>query len=326
MRTGKRHPKFRFWSILARLTAGVLILTFMVSCSGVSPRDLTVPETAAPLITFVFDDGYDTDYLIGRELFALHGAVACSAITTDWISTPRYLSPGQIRGLRDAGWEIMAHSATHPNLRSLDPAQLDVELSRSKDALEGLGITVRNLVYPYNKSNDQVRRIARKYYRSGRGGTNQLNRTVPDPYDLRSFTTRQNIANLKRAIDRADRERAWVIIYHHEIDAKITISNKKGMFQKGEQLVFSPSGAVGRHVRDNWFLTAGSVHFAPLAGTPRAGDRIIGSASNAEARLEHVAFNEREMIDDLLRYVRTNHPAMRIVTIDQGLDLLGVSR
>ncbi|HEY6009927.1 MAG TPA: hypothetical protein VIX18_00545, partial [Nitrospirota bacterium] len=184
----------------------------------------------------------------------------------------------------------------------------------------------RNLVYPYNKSNDQVRRIARKYYRSGRGGTNQLNRTVPDPYDLRSFTTRQNITNLKRAIDRADRERAWVIIYHHEIDAKITISNKQGMFQKGEQLVFSPSGARGRHVRDNWFLTAGSIHFAPLAGTPRAGDRIIGSASNAEARVEHVAFNEREMIDDLLRYVRTNHPAMRIVTIDQGLDLLGVSR
>jgi hypothetical protein len=217
----------------------------------------------------------------------------------------------------------MAHTASHPNLRSLDAAQIEDELSRSRAALENLGVTVRNLVYPYNKSNVLARQIAQKYYRSGRGGTNQLNRTISDPFDLRSFTSRQNIANLKRAIDRADQERAWVIIYHHEIDAKITISDRQGKFQKGEQLVFSPSGATGRHVRDSWFLTAGSLHFAPLSGTPQPGDRIVGIASNATASLRHVAFNERETISDLLRYVRTNHPSMRIVTIDEGLDILG---
>ncbi len=69
-----------------------------------------------PLITFVFDDGNDTDYLLGREIFLEQGAVACSAITTDWIDTPGHLSVDQIRGLRDAGWEIMSHTVSHPKL------------------------------------------------------------------------------------------------------------------------------------------------------------------------------------------------------------------
>ena len=72
------------------------------------------------------------------------------------------MSADQIIGLRDAGWEIMGHTATHPNLRSLTPAQIEDELSRSQAALEGLGVTVKNLVYPYNKSNVTVAEIPQK--------------------------------------------------------------------------------------------------------------------------------------------------------------------
>jgi len=308
---------------MRRLMAVASLLLFAASCSGAAPRDLAFPDASTPLITFVFDDGYDTDYLVARDVFADQGAVACSAITTDWINTPGYLSSDQIRGLRDAGWEIMAHTATHPNLKSLAPAQVEDELVRSKAALEEMGITVKNLVYPYNKSSESVRGIARAYYRSGRGGKNEFNRPGSDPYDLRSFTSRQDLAKLKTSIDRANREHAWMVIYHHEIDAKITLTDRNGKFRKGEQLMFTPSGAIGRHVRDTWFLSAGSLHFVPIAGTPRTGDRVVGSVSNATASIRRVVFNERESIAELLRHIRTHYPAMRIVTIDQGLDILG---
>jgi peptidoglycan/xylan/chitin deacetylase (PgdA/CDA1 family) len=310
--------------MMRRLMAVASLLLLAASCGKAAPRDLAFPGGSTPLITFVFDDGYDTDYLVARDVFAEQGAIACSAITTDWINTPGHLSSDQIRGLRDAGWEIMAHTATHPNLRSLAPAQVEDELSRSKAALEGLGVAARNLVYPYNKSSESVRKIARAYYRSGRGGKNEYNRPGTDPYDLRSFTSRQDLAKLKASIDRADKEHAWMIIYHHEIDAKITLMDRNGKFRKGERLTFTPSGAIGRHVRDAWFLSAGSLHFVPLAGTPRTGDRVVGSVSNATASLQRVVFNEREAIADLLRHVRTNYPGMRIVTIDQGLDILGL--
>ncbi len=302
------------------------LLIFIVSCGGISPREAVFPSAAGsiPLVTFVFDDGYDTDYLVARDIFAEQGAVACSAITTDWINRPGYMNPEQIIGLRDAGWEIMGHTATHPNLRSLAPAQVEDELSRSKATLEGLGVTVKNLVYPYNKSNETVRELAGKYYRSGRGGKNKFNTAGIEPYELRSFTSRQGLVKLKRAIDSAHVEKNWIIIYHHEIDAKITLTDKRGTFTRGEQLLFSPSGALGRHTRDRWFLTAGSLRFAPLAGTPRPGDTITGKKSGAAAQLNRVVFNERVNISELVRYIRTRYPDMRIVTIDQGLDILGM--
>jgi hypothetical protein len=45
------------------------LLVFIVSCGGISPRETAAPAGSTPLITFVFDDGNDTDYLVGREIF-----------------------------------------------------------------------------------------------------------------------------------------------------------------------------------------------------------------------------------------------------------------
>ncbi len=104
---------------MRRLFISCVAAGVMVSCGGISTRETRCPDGSIPLVTFVFDDGNDTDYLVARDIFAEQGAVACSAITTDWINRPGYLTAGQIIGLRDAGWEIMAHTATHPNLRSL---------------------------------------------------------------------------------------------------------------------------------------------------------------------------------------------------------------
>lgn len=309
---------------MRRFVGITLLLLLLAACGGFSPREAVFPSASIPLVTFVFDDGYDTDYLVARDIFSELGAVACSAITTDWINRPGYMSADQIIGLRDAGWEIMGHTATHPNLRSLTPAQVEEELFRSKAALEGLGVTVKNLVYPYNKSNETVREIARKYYRSGRGGKNKFNTAVINPYELRSFANKPDLVAMKGHIDRAYTKKNWLIIYHHEIDAKVAMMNKRGRFMKGEGLLFSPSGTSGRLVRDSWFLSAGSMHFTPLRGTPRSGDTITGQRSGATAQLSHVVFNEREAISELVRYIHTQYPGMKIVTIDHGLDILGM--
>ena len=252
-------------------------------------------------MTFVFDDGFDTDYLVARDVFAEQGAVACSAIATDLIDRPGFLDPVQIIGLRDAGWEIMGHTASHRNLRSLSPAQVEDELFRSKTILEGMGVTVKNLVYPYNKSSEMIRSIARKYYRSARGGVDTFNRDVLEQYDLRSVSNKKfGLAQMQARVDQAYAERDWLIIHGHQIDVKITLTNETGSFAAGEQLVFSPSGARGRHLRDQWFLSAGYLHFIPLAGTPQPGDRVTGASSGTVARLDKVVYDQRAEISELL--------------------------
>jgi peptidoglycan/xylan/chitin deacetylase (PgdA/CDA1 family) len=303
----------------------VLLPLFIAACSSPGPRQGVVQRPAIPLLTFVFDDGFDTDYLVARDIFAEQGAAACSAIATDLIGRAGFLDRGQIAGLRDAGWEIMGHTASHRNLRSLSPAQVEDELFRSKTVLESMGLTVKNLVYPYNKSSEMVRSVARKYYRSARGGVDTFNRDVLEQYDLRSVSNKKfGLAKMRARVDKAYAERDWLIIHGHRIDVKITLTGETGTFVAGEQLDFNPSGARGRHLRDQWFLSAGYLHFAPLAGTPQPGDRVTGVSSGAVARVGKVVYNQREEISALLAYVRTTYPDMRIVTVDAALDLLGI--
>ncbi len=299
-------------------------LLLLSSCGMEAPRPNDPSKVSVPLFTFVFDDGNDTDYIVARDIFAEQGVVACSAITTDWVNTRDHLTAFQIVALRDAGWEIMSHTASHPNLRSLSAVQIEDELSRSKRSLEGLGVTVHNVVYPYNKNNELVRSIARKYYRSGRGGTNAVNTADTDPYYLKSFSSKHDLARMKRYIDRAYADRSWIIFYHHQLDIKADLTGRTGTFIPGEKLLFSPSGAIGRYEPPSWFLFFGSLYFVPLSGTPLPGDAITGQASGAKARIDHIIYDERGLISDMIRYVRTKYPDMRIVTIDQALDILDV--
>ncbi len=325
MKTGKRLPDARAAGGALRLAVLLLLTMYCAACSGIGPREEIFPGPSIPLLTFVFDDGFDTDYLVAREVFAEHGAVACSAIATDLIDRPGFLEPGQILGLRDAGWEIMGHTASHRNLRSLSSVQVEDELYRSKKILEDMGVTVKNLVYPYNKSSETIRAIARKYYRSARGGVDAFNRDVLEQYDLRSVSNKKfGLSQMQARVDQTYVKRDWLIIHGHQIDVKITLTAEKGAFVKGEQLLFSPSGATGRHLRDRWLLSAGYLHFIPLAGTPQPGDQVTGASSGAVARLGKVVYNQRAEISELLTYVRTKYPDMRIVTVDTALDLMGI--
>ncbi|HTG00005.1 MAG TPA: polysaccharide deacetylase family protein [Nitrospirota bacterium] len=305
------------------------IVSVLLCCAAC--RHAVMPPAAsngrsAPLFTYVLDDGNDTDYLVALEVFSGQGAVACTAITTDWIGKGDHLTAGQIRSLRDAGWEIMSHTATHPHLTSLTEDRIDEELARSKTMLESLGVTVRNIVYPYNQNDELVRRVASKYYRSGRGGTYAVNYPDTDPYFLKSYSFKHDLEDMKRTIDQAYQHRAWLIVYQHEMDVKIAVTAREGKFIPGEQLHFSPSGAEGRYEAPAWFQYFGSMYVVPLSGTPQPGDSVRGMTSKAAARLDHYVYDDRAAVSELIRYVRTAHPDMRIVTIDQGLDILGMAK
>jgi len=310
---------------MSRLIIIATALFSLLSCNGAHQRYDSPRPASVPLFTFILDDGNDTDYVVAKEIFAEQGAVACTAITTDWIGGNNHLTADQIRALRDAGWEIMSHTASHPHLTSLNAAQLEDELSRSKAALENLGVTVRNIVYPYNQNNELVRRITRKYYRSGRGGTYAMNYADGDPYFLKSFPYKHDLAKMKRTIDQAYGDRAWLIVYQHEVDIKIDITGLKGTFVPGERLVFTPSGAEGRYEAPAWFQYFGSLYFVPFAGTPQPGDRLVGETSKATAQFDHIIYDDRAALGDMIRYVRSKYPDMRIVTVDQGLDILGMA-
>jgi peptidoglycan/xylan/chitin deacetylase (PgdA/CDA1 family) len=68
----------------------------------------------------------------------------------------------ELRGLAGAGWEIGAHTDTHPHLTTLDDADLERELSASRERVEQLvSGPCRSLAYPYGDFDGRVVAAAR---------------------------------------------------------------------------------------------------------------------------------------------------------------------
>ncbi len=321
MKTARPGPD-RFPILLTWLLPALLL----AACGAVpGPAAVLPAEAPPPLVSFVFDDGNDTDLLVAQPLFAAQGAVASTAVTVDRIGTPEYLSAAQIRELAGAGWEIMSHTVSHPRLTTLEPAAIDAELARSKQELEALGVPVANLVYPYNGNDAVVREIAGRHYRAARGGGRDFNRGVADRTLLKSFPLKHDSGAMERLVDQAFAERSWLIFYLHEVNAKLRLAAARGEFLRGETLRFTPSGATGRFTVSHWFPLYGtSIYYVPLSGRPRPGDVVTGAVSGATAKFDDVMYDKPAQLTRLLAYIRERYPQMRIVTVDQGLDLLGV--
>ena len=105
-----------------------------------------------------------------------------------------------------------------------------------------MGVSVRNVVYPKNMSNELVRTIARKYYRSGRGGANAVNTPDTDPYFLKSYSIKHDLPGMERYIDRAYAGRSWIIFYQHEIDIKAGLTGTRRRIYPRRNVTFQPIG------------------------------------------------------------------------------------
>jgi len=128
---------------------------------------------------------------------------------------------------------------------------------------------------------------------------------------------------MERVIDSAYSERAWLIVYLHREDVAVSIQHRRGRFSPGETLDFSPSGSIAICQKSAWSRLLGTLHFLPQSGSAAPGDEVRGRTSGANARIERVIFDDFAAIAELLRYIRSTYPDMRIVTVDQALDLLG---
>jgi peptidoglycan/xylan/chitin deacetylase (PgdA/CDA1 family) len=67
----------------------------------------------------------------------------------------------ELAQLRDDGWEIGSHSASHTRLTGLDDAELAAELRDSKRAIEARLGGCRSLAYPYSDVDERVAALAR---------------------------------------------------------------------------------------------------------------------------------------------------------------------
>jgi peptidoglycan/xylan/chitin deacetylase (PgdA/CDA1 family) len=205
------------------------------SAPQISSTLVSVTKRPRARVTFVIDDGRQTDYTVKYPIFRARGAVAVAAVPSVW----RELSDDQLLELQANGWEIANHGKNHRHEPRLSDEELTEELYDAKTAFEQIGLVVHAHVYPYGAFDGRVKVEASKYFRVGIGAWGGVNRLpladrfgvtrvifgrqyldslprgsmparhgVRGPYNLRWYTS---------TVDRAARQGAWVVFSIHEI-------------------------------------------------------------------------------------------------------------
>ena len=148
---------------------------------GATFTDAVLGRSGGRAIAITFDDAYRSVLEIAAPILEEVGWPATVFVPTGfparrepmswdgidrWIGTEHEhemlpLDWGELRTLRDRGWEIGSHTCTHPHLPSIGDEDLRRELADSRaTVLEEIG-SCPSIAYPYGELDDRVVRATR---------------------------------------------------------------------------------------------------------------------------------------------------------------------
>jgi peptidoglycan/xylan/chitin deacetylase (PgdA/CDA1 family) len=144
---------------------------------GATFTDAVLAPPAARTVAVTFDDAFRSVGELAAPVLADLGLPGTVFVPTDWPGRTMHW-PGidgwlgtqhepelqamdwdELRALAGAGWEVAAHTRTHPHLTQVaDDAVLHDELAGSREACEReLGTPCRSIAYPFGDVDERVR-------------------------------------------------------------------------------------------------------------------------------------------------------------------------
>lgn len=187
-----------------------------------NPED---PSPKNPMISFVFDDGWDSGYQNAAPLLDKNGFKGTFYIVTETYKEEfdAFMTGNQILNLQSRKHEVGAHTRTHADLTLMSAAEARDEISGSRQDLLTLGIrNVRSFAYPYGSYNDSVKTLVRDAgfdnARSIIEGLNFMEGLDPLLLKWRGPQRTTSVAQIKMWVDEAIETGGWLILSFHEIN------------------------------------------------------------------------------------------------------------
>lgn len=244
-----------------------LILSVFSFFLGLSPVSAAanIPNPT-PRVVFTFDDGYASAVTKAAPILAKYGFVGVEYVTTDFIGQENYLAWDQVRSLQnDYGWEIGAHSLTHPLMTEISRSRIDREARDSKSILVAQGLNVSTFATPFGDYDNRVLASIAKYYVAHRPFHDQQNHNVWPNNDLllyvRQVQAGISVEVVKSYVDQAKQSNALLILVFHDI--KDSPSPDPEEFEYGT----ADLDAIANYVK-NQGITVGTVVNSLVTGGP----------------------------------------------------------
>ncbi len=183
-----------------------------------------VTRNDRPVITFTFDDGFETDYAVARPVLDRYHFSATAYVIPSMVGGPDRLNLTQLRDLQDLNrWDIASHSFSHGNLTSIPPSEIENELLLSQQFLVNNGFrdAAAHFAYPYGEfDNDDLKSQVQKYYKTARTAEGEFETLPPsDPYRLRAMvvTNSTTPSDVSEQVQSAIANGDWLILVFHRI-------------------------------------------------------------------------------------------------------------
>jgi peptidoglycan/xylan/chitin deacetylase (PgdA/CDA1 family) len=191
------------------------------------------------VISFTFDDGYESQYLLAAPILEARGFTATAYVIRDVIESTTsglYMGADQLKDLSGRGWEIAAHAdliADHnapSGFASLPTSQLISDWTAQRTWLSELGFSgVRDIAYPQGLFDNRVLGAIQRFGQFDTARTTDFRsvETLPpgDWHRLRCYGYDRTVAigppslrgSLQWKVDQVAQFGGWLILAFHEI-------------------------------------------------------------------------------------------------------------
>jgi peptidoglycan/xylan/chitin deacetylase (PgdA/CDA1 family) len=133
-----------------------------------------------------FDDGYRSIFENALPVLSDLGWPAVVNLKVGNLGAPWGISERHVRALVAAGWELGAHTITHPDLRSLEDAALKREVAGSRaEIIRRFRVSVDFFCYPAGRYDERVLAAVRRAGFLGATTTIEGLATADDVFELR---------------------------------------------------------------------------------------------------------------------------------------------
>lgn len=189
---------------------------------------LQLPRAA---VSFCFDDFPRSAADAGARILeerGLHGSFyACADFAGQTINGVRQFDAADLQCLEAAGHEIGCHTAGHPRVTRLSPAQIRNQIARNDRGLATLGLAgmTQTFAYPFGDVGLTAKRVLSERFVACRGVWAGLNAGIIDRALLQCVCLEAHVLARKPVeawIEEAVARDAWLIFLTHDVAANPT--------------------------------------------------------------------------------------------------------